>query len=232
MCDSLWCCPRPCVHTTAHYPLHAHVVLFSSLFPAAVPPHFTARQRRAVLDAAAIAGVAGRVQLVTSIVAAAAAYGSKHLQSLRADADAGAPERFVIVVDVGAAFTSAAVLGFTGASSREVATVHNSRLGASVFHRRLFDVVATHCAAKHGVKLLPSSRAGGRALRECEKAKKVACAARSVVCVSCVLRHVWWGVTKVDCHTLADTPSLADTRTHCVPPTFFPVTSGGGGLRC
>ena len=85
-------------------------------------------------------------------------------------------ERFVAIVDMGGSSTSACIGAVSATGCRVVVSVSNAQLGADVFHKRLFDVVAAQCHKKHGVTLLPTSRPGGRATRECEKAKKVRCA--------------------------------------------------------
>ena len=51
----------------------------------AVPPHLTPRQHRAFLDAVAVAGVSGKVFLVSSLTAAVVAYAKKHRQAITAE---------------------------------------------------------------------------------------------------------------------------------------------------
>jgi tetratricopeptide (TPR) repeat protein len=134
-----------------------------------VPPYYTLRQRRAVLDAANLAGFTCPVHLVSSVTAAAASYAAKH----RAGIAASETPRIVTIVDVGAAVTSVGVFAFTDGSTTEVACECLPTLGANTVHHRLFELVAAAVSAKHGVTLVPTSKAGGRAMRECEKAKKV-----------------------------------------------------------
>lgn len=134
---------------------------------AGVPSHYTTRQCRAILDSASIAGLTANVRLVNSLHAAAAAYACKHRAGL------GEEERMVLIVDAGAAITSVGVYAFSCGGSRCVAGRSLPGVGADRVHALLFDYVAATVAAKHGVVLTASSRAGGRAMRECEKAKRV-----------------------------------------------------------
>jgi hypothetical protein len=103
------------------------------------------------------------------------------------------PERFVAIVDIGGSSSSMAVAGFSASGARTLAVVHNATLGADAVHHRLFEQVAAQCHKKHGVTLVPGSRAGGRALRECEKAKKV-CDVWSVCVCVCGIAYGMWGV--------------------------------------
>jgi molecular chaperone DnaK (HSP70) len=135
----------------------------------------------AAADATATAAAAA----AASAAAAAAASPSEEGEGAVPAVPAALPpsERFVAIVDMGGSSTTVGIGAVTGTGCRLVTSVSNASLGADVFHKRLFDVVAAQCNKKHGVTLLPTSRAGGRATRECEKAKKVCVCALVDDCV-------------------------------------------------
>lgn len=134
-----------------------------------MPPYYSPRQRRAVLDAAKLAGLTCPVNVVSSLTAAATAYAAKH----RSGIAASETPRIVAIIDVGAAVTSVGLFSFAEGAITELACESTPKLGANVVHHRLFDLVAAAVCGTHSVTLRPSSKAGGRAMRECEKAKKV-----------------------------------------------------------
>ncbi len=130
-----------------------------------VPPAFSARQARALLDAARIAGLPGPC-LVAAHAAAASCYGVK-----RALREGDAPRR-VAFVDVGQRYTSAAVYEFAHRAAPALLSSGGLELGAGDMDAALWDVLAAELAASHATPLQRASRPGVRLLAEASKAKR------------------------------------------------------------
>jgi hypothetical protein len=129
------------------------------------PPAFTPRQCRALLDAAAIAGLP-QPALVPAHAAAASCYGVK--RAVRE----GEPPRRVAFVDVGQHYTSAAVYDFAHRAAPALLSSGGVALGAADCDAALWDVLAAELRASHGTEVTRASRAGVRLLGEASKAKR------------------------------------------------------------
>jgi hypothetical protein len=129
------------------------------------PPAFTPRQCRALLDAAAIAGLP-QPALVPAHAAAASCYGVKRAVK------EGEPPRRVAFVDVGQRYTSAAVYDFAHRATPALLSSGGVALGAADCDAALWDVLAAELRASHGTDVTRASRPGVRLLGEASKAKR------------------------------------------------------------
>ena len=129
------------------------------------PPAFTPRQRRALLDAAAVAGLPSP-SLVPAHAAAASCYGVKR------PITEGAPSRRVAFFDVGQRYASVAVYDFAYRAAPRLLASAGDTLGAGDLDDALWALCAAELREKHGIDVSRASRGGGRLLAEVVKAKR------------------------------------------------------------
>merc|ERR1719424_2266198 len=150
----------------------------------AVPAYFTDVERRAVLDAANIAGL-NCLRLMNDTTAAALSYGI-YKTDLPAD-----KETNVAFVDVGAMDTTISIVSFVKGKLTVKATACDRHFGG-----RDFDMIfAKHFAAewkeKHKIDALTNKKAMYRLLVACEKTKKVLSAnPQSPINVECFMDDI------------------------------------------
>ena len=129
------------------------------------PPAFTPRQRRALLDAAIVAGLPSP-SLLPAHAAAASCYGVK-----RPVAE-GAASRRVAFFDVGQRYASVAVYDFAYRAAPRLLAAAGDTLGAGDLDEALWTLCAAELRDKHGIEVSKASRGGGRLLAEVVKAKR------------------------------------------------------------
>ncbi len=129
--------------------------------PAALGP----RQQRALLDAAAVAGLP-QPSLLVAHAAAASCYGVKR------PAREGEPPRRVAFVDVGQRYTSAAVYEFAHRAAPALLAAGGHAFGAADMDDALWQMLCAQLQASHKTEVARASRAGVRLLAEASKAKR------------------------------------------------------------
>jgi heat shock protein 4 len=133
-----------------------------------VPPWFTDIQRRALLDAAEIAGLKV-LRLINDNTAAALGWGITKL-------DLPAPEeqpRRVCVVDVGHSSYTCSVVEFKKGELAIKSTAWDRNFGGRDFDKALVDHLAKEFQAKHKIDINSNARARARVITAAEKTKKI-----------------------------------------------------------
>jgi heat shock protein 4 len=134
----------------------------------AVPPFFTDRQRRALLDAAEIAGVRC-LRLINEGTAAALAYGMPKSDLPEAPAQA----RNVVFVNVGHAAYSVTVVSYLKGQLEVLGVAYDSCFGGRDFDELLVDHFCNEFATKRGLDIRSNKKALHRLRMAAERAKKV-----------------------------------------------------------
>ena len=136
----------------------------------AVPVYYTDRQRRALLDAASIAGL-NCLRLVNECTAVALSWGMPKADTLPAD---NTP-RLVCFVDIGHASTSVCIGSFTKTRAEIKSVAWNRCLGGRDFDDALAQHIATHLAtqSKSPLDVRNNRRAMFRLRAAAERTKKV-----------------------------------------------------------
>ncbi|KAK9462494.1 Hsp70 protein-domain-containing protein [Lipomyces oligophaga] len=141
-----------------------------------VPPFFDSVQRKAIIDAADIAGLKV-VALVTDGLAAAINYASSR--------SFGKDKQYNIIWDVGAGSSSATVVSFTeGADGTSIlskpalnVTVegvgYDSTLGGDLIDDRLYEILLARFTEKYGDAILSNARSLIRLRKEAERVKSI-----------------------------------------------------------
>ncbi|XP_004349347.1 hsp97-like protein [Capsaspora owczarzaki ATCC 30864] len=133
-----------------------------------VPSFFTDAQRRALLDAAQIAGL-NVLRLLNESTATALAYGF-YKTDLPADTE---KPRHVVFVDLGESSLQVSAVGFTKSNLNVIASASDPSLGGRTFDLRLLDHFAAEFKTKYKIDVFSSPKATIRLRAECEKLKKV-----------------------------------------------------------
>ena len=133
----------------------------------AVPGWFSDIQRRAIIDAAAIANL-NVLRLINDTTATALGYGITK-------ADLPEPEnpRHVIFVDVGHADMSVAVVAFSKGQLTVKSTAYDRNLGGRDIDYALVEHFSKEFKAKYKIDVMSSPKATFRLSAGCEKLKKV-----------------------------------------------------------
>ncbi|KAG1739335.1 heat shock protein 70 family [Suillus lakei] len=133
----------------------------------AVPGWYTDIQRRAMLDAAQIAGL-NALRLINDTTAVALGYGITKL-------DLPDPEnpRHVMFVDVGHSSMSVSVVAFSKGQLSVKAAAYDRHLGGRDIDYALIQYFAAQFNAKYHIDVLSNPKATFRLLVGCEKLKKV-----------------------------------------------------------
>ncbi|CAN6200764.1 unnamed protein product [Urochloa humidicola] len=149
-----------------------------------VPCYFTQAQRRAYLDAAAVAGLRP-LRLMHDLAATALGYGL-----YRSDlGGAGAPSH-VAFVDVGQCDTQVAVVAFDASGMRVLSHGFDADLGGRDFDEVLFEHFAEEFRDRYKIDVVGNLKASMRLRAACEKAKKVLSAnAEAVVNIECLMEE-------------------------------------------
>ena len=133
-----------------------------------VPPWFTDTQRRALLDAAEIAGLKV-LRLINDTTSAALGWGITKL-------DLPAPEerpRRVCIVDVGHSYYTASIVEFKKGELAVKATAWDRNFGGRDFDKALVDHLAKEFKGKYKVDIHTHPRAMARTTFAAEKTKKI-----------------------------------------------------------
>lgn len=133
-----------------------------------VPPWFTDVQRRAILDAAEIAGL--RVlRLINDNTAAALGWGITKL-------DLPAPEeqgRRICIIDIGHSDYTASIVEFKKGELAVKSTAWDRNFGGRDFDKALVDHLAKEFKGKYSIDITTHGRAMARVIAAAEKTKKV-----------------------------------------------------------
>ena len=133
-----------------------------------VPSHFTDIQRRAVVDAAKLAGV-DLQGLLNDGNALALAYGI-YKNDLPGD---GQPPRIVAFVDFGHTSFQVNIFAFTVGKAICLSCVSYPNLGGRDFDERLFNYFSAQFNQKYEVNILETKKSCLKLLSECERLKKL-----------------------------------------------------------
>ncbi|VDP77766.1 unnamed protein product [Echinostoma caproni] len=131
-----------------------------------VPVFYTDAQRRAVRDAAHIAGIS-RIRLISDTTAIATAYGFCKDNVL---AITDSPQH-VAFVSIGYRHTQVAICAITKGTTRILATAYDDDLGGRDFDQVIFDHFRGILERKYHTKLEYNSSAWNQLLKECEQLK-------------------------------------------------------------
>ena len=131
-----------------------------------VPVFFTDAQRRAMLDAASIAGL-NVMRLMHETTATALAYG------IFKTAEFGDDPHNVVFVDVGASAMQVCVVRFTKSQLKVLATGYDRNLGGSSFDQAMMDHFCEEFKASKKIDIKTNARAQHRLRTAVEKMKKV-----------------------------------------------------------
>jgi heat shock 70kDa protein 4 len=132
-----------------------------------VPGFFDEEQRRAVMDACAIADL-NCVGLISETAATALGYGIyKQWPSDEADS------QFVSFVDFGHASLAVSIVAFSASGLRVLAAGYDAALGGRDFDSVIYEWAREQIQAKYGIDPNDSPRASARLRQAAERAKKV-----------------------------------------------------------
>ncbi|RDB16763.1 Heat shock protein hsp88 [Hypsizygus marmoreus] len=133
----------------------------------AVPGWYTDIQRRAVIDAASIAGLT-TLRLINDTTAVALGYGITK-------SDLPEPEnpRHVVFVDIGHSSLSVAIVAFSKGQLTVKATAYDHNLGGRDIDLALVEHFAKEFKTKYNIDVLSNPKAVFRLTAGCEKLKKV-----------------------------------------------------------
>lgn len=128
-----------------------------------IPASFNSLQRKAINDAAAIAGL-NIIRMVIEPVAAALVYGYyKRISEIRN----------VLVFDLGAGFLNVAIVIIEQGICEVKSVSSNSNVGGNEFNKRLVDYCSTQFKRKHKKNLFQSKKSVVRLMVACERAKRI-----------------------------------------------------------
>lgn len=131
-----------------------------------VPVFYTDAQKRAVRDAANIAGISP-IRLITDTTAIATAYGFYKDGSLLAQD----PPQHVAFVSIGYRSTQVAICAISKGTTRILATTYDEKLGGQNFDHIIFDHIRDYISQKYHIELECNGVAWHRLLKECEQLK-------------------------------------------------------------
>ncbi|OQR83021.1 hsp70-like protein [Achlya hypogyna] len=132
----------------------------------AVPSGWGNAEKEAILEAAKVAGF-GASGVLTRDAALARCFHRKH--PIKEDGEA----KTIMIVDVGHATTSAAIVRLDAAGETVVAQTYNGKLGSVNFDKAVFEHFQAKLKASHGLDIQGHSRQGRRLLAACEQLKKL-----------------------------------------------------------
>ena len=133
-----------------------------------VPAHFTDMQRRAVLDAAKLAGVTSQ-RLLNDGNAVALAYGI-YKKDLPEDDH---QPRNVAFVDMGHTSLQVNIFAFSNGRANCLSSVSNPQIGGRNFDERLFNHFAAQFNLMYKLNIYENKKSCLKLLTECEKLKKL-----------------------------------------------------------
>ena len=133
----------------------------------AVPVWYTDAQRRAIINAASIAGL-NILRLINDTTATALGYGITKSDLPEAD-----NPKHVVFVDVGHSSLSAAVVAFSKGQLTVKSTAFDTNVGGRYIDRALVNHFAEQFKTKYKIDVLSNPKATFRLAAGCEKLKKV-----------------------------------------------------------
>ncbi|KAL6603168.1 hypothetical protein ACP70R_043529 [Stipagrostis hirtigluma subsp. patula] len=149
-----------------------------------VPCYFTQAQRRAYLDAAAVAGLRP-LRLMHDLTATALGYGL-----YRSDLGGAGGPTCVAFVDIGHCDTQVAVVAFDASGMKVLSHGFDADLGGRDFDEVLFEHFAEEFKDRYNIDVVGNVKASMRLRAACEKAKKVLSAnAEAVVNIECLMEE-------------------------------------------
>ncbi|KAF7103789.1 hypothetical protein CFC21_104735 [Triticum aestivum] len=149
-----------------------------------VPCYLTQAQRRAYVDAAAVAGLRP-LRLMHDLAATALGYGL-----YRSDLGVAGGPTFVAFVDVGHSDTQAGVVAFDSSGMKVLSHGFDADLGGRDFDEVLFEHFAEEFRDRYKIDVVGNGKASMRLRAACEKAKKVLSAnAEAVVNIECLMEE-------------------------------------------
>lgn len=155
-----------------------------------VPSHWSVRQRRALADAARIAGL-NPLRLLHETTATALQYGFYRQKELPDDDGGKTPPQTVLFVDHGYAHTTATIVQFSKGKLRVVASECDGEFGGRDIDQVLFDHFAAEFVAKFKVDVRTNVKAADRVLQACDKTKKmISSTPTAPISVDCVMNDV------------------------------------------
>eukprot|EP01116_Phalansterium_solitarium_P017318 TRINITY_DN4232_c0_g1_i2.p1 TRINITY_DN4232_c0_g1~~TRINITY_DN4232_c0_g1_i2.p1 ORF type:complete len:854 (+),score=362.08 TRINITY_DN4232_c0_g1_i2:164-2725(+) len=134
-----------------------------------VPAYWTEQQRRAMLDAAHVAGL-NCLRLIQDNTASALGYGL-----FKRDVPAGDeanPAALAAFFDMGYVQTSVSIMAMSQGKLRTVSAAFDRQLGGRDFDRLIVEHAAAEIQAKYKLDVLSNARATMRLEQACEKVKK------------------------------------------------------------
>ncbi|TPP66413.1 Heat shock protein 4L [Fasciola gigantica] len=131
-----------------------------------VPVFYTDAQKRAVRDAAHIAGISP-IRLITDTTAIATAYGFFRDGSLLPKD----PPYHVAFVSIGYRSTQVAICSISKGTTRILATSYDEHLGGRDFDQVIFDYLREYLSLRYQIELECNGLAWYRLLKECEQLK-------------------------------------------------------------
>jgi heat shock protein 4 len=155
--------------------VHAEVKVAVSDLVVAVPAYFNERQRRALQDAAAIAGV-NFTRMISEPAAIALSYGMPRSDLVTEETG----ERLVCFVDCGYAATTVSVVAFSKGKAEIKAVVYDAFLGGRDFDALLASHFEAELRSK-GTFLENNPKARFRLRLACERAKRILSANQTAV---------------------------------------------------
>lgn len=188
-----------------------------------VPCYFTQAQRRAYLDAAAVAGLSP-LRLMHDLAATALGYGL-----YRSDLGGAGGPTCVAFVDVGQCDTQVAVVAFDVSGMKVLSHGFDADLGGRDFDEVLFEHFAEEFRDRYRIDVVGNVKASMRLRAACEKAKKVLSAnAEAVVNIECLMeeKDVRGVIRREDFEKLC-----AKLLERVVEPCKRAVTDSGIGLE-
>jgi len=129
-----------------------------------VPAHFNDSQRKATIDAGAIAGF-NVIQIINEPTAAAIAYGF----DMRSDCDG---KRNILVFDLGGGTFDVSILTINGDVFEVKATGGNTHLGGEDFDNRMVSYFVEEFKEKNKVDISGNQKSLRRLRTACERAKR------------------------------------------------------------
>jgi heat shock protein 4 len=131
----------------------------------AIPHYFTDTQRRAMLDAARMAGL-NVLRLVNDITAVATQYGMR--RTFTAD-----ETRLVVFYDIGVCSTDVALASISGTELQMLAITSDHTLGGRDFDELLVTKLAADIKNKYKLDVFSSQRALLKLRKECDRIKQI-----------------------------------------------------------
>ncbi|KAI3641709.1 hypothetical protein MIR68_000277 [Amoeboaphelidium protococcarum] len=140
-----------------------------------VPLYFTDAQRRALIDAADIAGVKA-LRLIPDVTASALQWGITKTDlpdPEAADGKSGPPIKYVAFVDIGQSDTSVSIVGYQKGKMMVKGVAYDRHLGGRNFDEVLVDYFVKDIQTKYKMDVRSNPKALFRLRSTCEKTKKI-----------------------------------------------------------